>query len=271
MTDLRTSAFLDLCAFATGRALFALRGTRGVAERLGDAVLLARIDTALAAAAVARETERRGTPPAFASEVVRAADDLDHELLALDRTLVSEAHRYKRKNPALTARIEYTRHMYFPDGVQRFVGASIEAQLGGIMAIARLSDSAGGRKDPQVVAVVDAINLRDDLSEVAHFGNILVSAFKKRPAELATLDSIRAARAEMQDALAAVVVTALERTEPSGPAAALRGDLLTPIQRQHDDIQRHAARRQSAPDVDPETGWAAGAVTDTVEAPAIPS
>ena len=261
--EMRTSAYLNLRVFPTGRALFALHLTHKAAERSGDTALVARVDRAIAAAGRARQLERQwaaqqahGTGGAGV-EVTRADNALDGELAAFDRVLAAEANRWKRRDPDKSARVAAARQVLFPQGIGKVISAIHEEGLAAVHDLLALSDPNGAGHDAAVTQVIDELGLTPDLAEVARLADDLRLAMNRETPDRLAFKAVQAARNELQDNLSAVVVYVLATsdTEDGDPqTAARRGELLSGILTQDEEIRSYRVRSPLVPDIDPATG-----------------
>lgn len=261
--ELRTSVFVNLRVFPTGRALFALRLTREAAAKVGDEVLVAKTDRAIALAERARHLERqwevqrtRGNSGA-GREVVDADNALDGEVASFDRVLAAEANRWKRRDPDKTARIIATRQVLFPQGVAKVINAVYEEELAAVDDLRALCDPESDHHDDTAVQVVGELGLGVDLAEIGRLATALRTLMQRDTPDRLDFKAVRAARTDLQDALSAVFVQALATTEPSDAdpeAVGRRAALLRAILEQDEDIRSYNTRSQLVPDVDPTTG-----------------
>jgi len=265
--ELRTSVFVNLRVFPTGRALFALRLTREAAVRLADDLLVVKVDRAIALADRARQLERqwevvrtRGNSGA-GRELVDADNTLDGEVAAFDRVLTAEANRWKRRDPDKTARITATRQVLFPQGVAKVINAVYEEELAAVDDLRALCDPKHERHDATAVQVVGELGLEADLTELGRLADALRVLMQRNAPDRLDFKAVRAGRAELQDALTAVFVQVLATTEPTDAdpsAGGRRAALLKAILEQDEDIRNYNTRSQLVPDVDPATGALTG-------------
>lgn len=244
-------SIINLYEFTTGRAQFAMRGIRRLAEAEKNAELMAHADATIAQIEITRQLERRWSAEPHKSPAKPAAAALspllDAAVAAIRDAAVAQAKGADMDDPIHEQVSTFLKKVY-PNGVSAVTG------LPAIEKLAAVDDTVALLQGDQAPAVQE-LGLARVTKRLADRAEDYREALEAPPVSLVAWDRVRTARAESQGMLLETVCIIIgqhhQRTE-EGTAARLAR--LAPILEQNDAIGRYLRARRAVDDVDPETG-----------------
>ncbi|MBK9263679.1 MAG: hypothetical protein IPM54_28235 [Polyangiaceae bacterium] len=250
--DATLSALLQFYVFSTGRRIFALTQTKGIATELGHTALANHCDDAMTHD---RETLRIESQWAsdkgatqYAPEAKQVDILVDVALGALRDSLDADA-RDAAPGDAVGAAAAKLLQTLFPKGLNAVTNAPFVEQLAEVQRIIACLQS------PEWTAIVNDLGLGRRVARLVELEKRYADAIAQSPKGNTTFGDVKDARTKGQQLMlqAVAMILGLHPSDSEADLAA-RGKLLGPILRQNDAIRAYLRARRSIEDVNPDTG-----------------